>query len=80
MGWHASQPEVPFGGIGNPVRGHYHGEEGFPEPSDARAVFRRRRGSPTQLFHLPCGSLGQHLAMKCFPGDADPSLGGKPGR
>jgi coniferyl-aldehyde dehydrogenase len=78
-GWHAINHDAPFGGIGNSGIGNYHGEEGFRELSHARTVFERRRWFPTQLFHPPYGSFVQRLAMKFFLGEADPSLGGKPG-
>jgi len=78
-GWHAINHDAPFGGIGNSGIGNYHGEEGFRELSHARTVFERRRWFPTQLFHPPYGSFVQRLSMKYFLGEADPSLGGKPG-
>lgn len=68
-GWHVFQHDLPFGGVGNSGMGTYHGEEGFRELSHAKAVFKRHRWFPVQLFYPPYGRLVQRLALKYFIGD-----------
>ncbi len=69
-GWHAFNHDMPFGGIGNSGMGSYHGEEGFRELSHAKAVFRRWRLFPMQLFYPPYGNLVQRLVMRFYLGKA----------
>lgn len=81
-GWHVVNAAVPFGGVGNSGFGSYHGVEGFRELSNARAVFRRHRLFPTELFYPPVnvGWRGafQRFAMNLDSGKGDPALGGTP--
>ncbi|MHA6719506.1 coniferyl aldehyde dehydrogenase [Sphingomonas sp. RS6] len=49
---HASQEELPFGGIGPSGMGAYHGEAGFRTFSHARAVFRQSRIDVSRLAGL----------------------------
>jgi len=67
-GWHAFNHDMPFGGVGNSGMGSYHGEEGFRELSHAKAVFRRHRFFPMQLFYPPYGNLVQRLVMRIYLG------------
>jgi coniferyl-aldehyde dehydrogenase len=65
-GWHVFQHDLPFGGIGAPGMGSYHGEEGFRALSHARSVFREQRFFPVRLFHPPYGGLAQRLVLKLY--------------
>lgn len=67
-GWHVFQHDLPFGGIGNSGMGSYHGEEGFRELSHAKAVFKRHRWFPVQLFYPPYGNIVQQWAMRLYLG------------
>lgn len=67
-GWHVFQHDLPFGGIGNSGMGSYHGEEGFRELSHAKAVFRRHRWFPVDLFYPPYGNLAQRLSLRMYLG------------
>lgn len=67
-GWHVFQHDLPFGGIGNSGMGTYHGEEGFRELSHAKAVFKRQRWFPVELFYPPYGNLVQRLSMRFYLG------------
>lgn len=67
-GWHVFQHDLPFGGIGNSGMGSYHGEEGFRELSHGKAIFKRHRWFPVQLFYPPYGNLVQRLAMRLYLG------------
>lgn len=67
-GWHVFQHDLPFGGIGNSGMGSYHGEEGFRELSHAKAVFKRHRWFPVQLFYPPYGNWVQRMAMRMYLG------------
>jgi coniferyl-aldehyde dehydrogenase len=49
---HASQEELPFGGIGPSGMGAYHGEAGFRTFSHARAVFRQSRIDVSRIAGL----------------------------
>lgn len=66
--WHVFQHDLPFGGVGNSGMGSYHGEEGFRALSHGKAVFKRRRWFPTQLFYPPYGRWVQRIVMKFYLG------------
>lgn len=66
--WHAFQHDLPFGGIGNSGMGSYHGEEGFRALSHGKAVLKRQRWFPTQLFYPPYGRWVQRLAVRFYLG------------
>ncbi len=81
-GWHVVNAAVPFGGVGNSGFGSYHGEEGFRELSNARAVFRRHPTFPTELMYPPLNvgprGIFQRLSMNFYSKKPDPELGGTP--
>lgn len=66
--WHAFQHDLPFGGTGNSGMGSYHGEEGFRALSHGKAVLKRQRWFPTQLFYPPYGRWVQRLAVRFYLG------------
>jgi coniferyl-aldehyde dehydrogenase len=50
------------------VRRKNQGEEGFRALSHGKAVFKRQRWFPTQLFYPPYGRWVQRLVMKFYLG------------
>ncbi len=73
-GWHVTNFDAPFGGVGNSGMGTYHGVEGFRELSHTRTVFKRHRFYPIGLFYPPYGTRVQKRVLKFFLGDADPGV------
>ena len=69
-GWHVFNHDLPFGGTGQSGMGGYHGAEGFRELSHQKAVFRRRRLFPMELFYPPYGRFVQRLALRYYLGRA----------
>ena len=67
-GWHVFNHDLPFGGTGRSGIGTYHGVEGFRELSHQKAVFRRRRLFPMELFYPPYGRLVQRLVLRYYLG------------
>lgn len=58
-------PELPFGGHNASGIGKYHGESGFMEFSNSRAVARQHSPVPTtNLFLPPYGSRWMNLSLK----------------
>jgi coniferyl-aldehyde dehydrogenase len=50
---HATQEDLPFGGVGLSGMGHYHGRWGFDTFSKLTPVFRQSRLNATKLFLPP---------------------------
>jgi coniferyl-aldehyde dehydrogenase len=67
-GWHVFNHDLPFGGSGGSGMGSYHGVEGFRELSHQKAVFRRQRFFPMELFYPPYGRLVQRLVLRYYLG------------
>jgi len=66
---HLTIPDLPFGGVGNSGMGKYHGEWGFREFSNARAVLDRGTSFDPQVRYPPYGSdklkrMKKLMAMK----------------
>jgi aldehyde dehydrogenase (NAD+) len=59
---HITNPNLPFGGVGQSGLGAYHGEDGFRELSHARAVLRQGRASLAHFFFPPYTGKAQQLA------------------
>ena len=53
VGLHASQDDLPFGGVGASGMGHYHGYDGFVSFSKMRPVFYQARYSLISLLTPP---------------------------
>lgn len=68
--WHVLQHDLPFGGVGNSGMGSYHGQEGFRTLSHGKAVFKRQRWFPIQLFYPPYGRWVQRLVLRVYLGKA----------
>lgn len=66
--WHVLQHDLPFGGVGNSGMGSYHGHEGFCTLSHGKAVLKRRRWFPIQLFYPPYGRWLQRLVLRVYLG------------
>lgn len=66
--WHVFQHDLPFGGVGNSGMGSYHGQEGFRSLSHGKAILKRQRWFPTQLFYPPYGRWVQRLALRFYLG------------
>ncbi|MDR0277827.1 MAG: coniferyl aldehyde dehydrogenase [Paucimonas sp.] len=69
--WHVLQHDLPFGGVGNSGMGSYHGQEGFRSLSHGKAVFKRQRWFPIQLFYPPYGRWVQRLVLRFYLGKSD---------
>ncbi len=62
-GLHFYNANLPFGGTGNSGIGKSHGEAGFLEFSNRRAVLRQNRWvAPFKLLHPPYGKLAARVA------------------
>lgn len=51
--YHLAVPDLPFGGVGPSGMGKYHGEWGFKDFSNARAVLDRETGFDPDLIYPP---------------------------
>lgn len=58
---HIAQDNLPFGGVGESGKGHYHGYEGFETFSKKKSVFFQSRISGVGLFKPPYGTLFERL-------------------
>ncbi|MBL0140932.1 MAG: coniferyl aldehyde dehydrogenase [Betaproteobacteria bacterium] len=58
---HIAQDDLPFGGVGESGKGHYHGREGFDTFSKKKAVFRQSRLNGLKLFRAPYGKRFERL-------------------
>ncbi|MEZ5613813.1 MAG: coniferyl aldehyde dehydrogenase [Rhodocyclaceae bacterium] len=58
---HVAQDNLPFGGVGESGKGHYHGFEGFETFSKKKAVFFQSRLSGIGLFNPPYGRLFERM-------------------
>ena len=58
---HIAQDNLPFGGVGESGKGHYHGYEGFETFSKKKSVFFQSRISGVGLFKPPYGALFKRL-------------------
>ncbi|AZF43376.1 Aldehyde dehydrogenase [Pseudomonas sp. R1-43-08] len=54
---HATQDDLPFGGVGNSGTGAYHGYEGFIRFSHARGVFKLSRFNMSDKVSAPYGAM-----------------------
>ncbi|CAG0976728.1 partial Coniferyl aldehyde dehydrogenase, partial [Rhodocyclaceae bacterium] len=52
---------LPFGGVGESGKGHYHGFEGFEAFSKKKAVFFQSRVNGMGLFKPPYGTLFERM-------------------
>ena len=58
---HIAQDSLPFGGVGESGKGHYHGFEGFEAFSKKKAVFFQSRINGMGLFKPPYGKLFERM-------------------
>jgi len=58
---HIAQDSLPFGGVGESGKGHYHGFEGFEAFSKKKAVFIQSRLNGMGLFKPPYGRLFERM-------------------
>lgn len=58
---HIAQDSLPFGGVGESGKGHYHGFEGFEAFSKKKAVFFQSRLNGMGLFKPPYGALFERM-------------------
>jgi len=58
---HIAQDSLPFGGVGESGKGHYHGFEGFEAFSKKKAVFFQSRVNGMGLFKPPYGKLFERM-------------------
>ncbi len=58
---HIAQDSLPFGGVGESGKGHYHGFEGFEAFSKKKAVFYQSRLNGMGLFKPPYGKLFERM-------------------
>jgi acyl-CoA reductase-like NAD-dependent aldehyde dehydrogenase len=58
---HIAQDSLPFGGVGESGKGHYHGFEGFEAFSKKKAVFFQSRLNGMGLFKPPYGGLFERM-------------------
>lgn len=58
---HIAQDSLPFGGVGESGKGHYHGYEGFETFSKKKAVFFQSRLNGMGLFKPPYGKLFERM-------------------
>ncbi|WP_191488147.1 coniferyl aldehyde dehydrogenase [Pseudomonas sp. FEN] len=54
---HATQEDLPFGGVGESGTGAYHGYDGFVQMSHARGVFKLSRFNMSHRIAAPYGKL-----------------------
>ncbi|UZD97726.1 coniferyl aldehyde dehydrogenase [Pseudomonas corrugata] len=54
---HATQDDLPFGGVGSSGTGAYHGYEGFVRLSHARGVFKLSRFNMSDKVSAPYGAM-----------------------
>ncbi|MHA6788220.1 coniferyl aldehyde dehydrogenase [Pseudomonas bijieensis] len=54
---HATQDDLPFGGVGHSGTGAYHGYEGFVRLSHARGVFKLSRFNMSDKVSAPYGTM-----------------------
>lgn len=54
---HATQDDLPFGGVGHSGTGAYHGYEGFVRLSHARGVFKLSRFNMSDKVSAPYGAM-----------------------
>lgn len=66
---HAALPSLPFGGIGKSGTGRHHGQEGFLEFSNPRAVFERGTGDLIAAMYAPYGDLADAVIDAALKGD-----------
>ena len=59
--WHASQHDLPLGGIGASGLGRYHGFDGFESFSHKKSVFKTRRFKTTWFMQPPFGLLTEWI-------------------
>lgn len=58
---HIAQDSLPFGGVGESGKGHYHGFEGFEAFSKKKAVFFQSRVNGMRLFKPPYGKVFERM-------------------
>lgn len=58
---HIAQDSLPFGGVGESGKGHYHGFEGFEAFSKKKAVFFQSRLNGMGLFKPPYGRVFERM-------------------
>jgi len=58
---HIAQDSLPFGGVGESGKGHYHGFEGFEAFSKKKSVFYQSRLNGMALFKPPYGKLFERM-------------------
>jgi aldehyde dehydrogenase (NAD+)/coniferyl-aldehyde dehydrogenase len=58
---HIAQDSLPFGGVGESGKGHYHGFEGFETFSKKKAVFFQSRVNGMGLFKPPYGKVFERM-------------------
>ncbi len=58
---HIAQDSLPFGGVGESGKGHYHGFEGFEAFSKKKAVFFQSRLNGMGLFKPPYGKVFERM-------------------
>jgi aldehyde dehydrogenase (NAD+)/coniferyl-aldehyde dehydrogenase len=58
---HIAQDSLPFGGVGESGKGHYHGYEGFEAFSKKKAVFFQSRLNGMGLFKPPYGKVFERM-------------------
>ncbi|MBV6659760.1 coniferyl aldehyde dehydrogenase [Pseudomonas yamanorum] len=56
---HATQDDLPFGGVGNSGTGAYHGYDGFVRLSHARGVFKLSRFNMSDKVAAPYGTMAR---------------------
>lgn len=59
-----TNPDLPFGGVGNSGMGRYHGQAGFDNLSHLKAVMHRRFWPDIKLRYAPFSQLKQALLRK----------------
>jgi aldehyde dehydrogenase (NAD+)/coniferyl-aldehyde dehydrogenase len=58
---HIAQDSLPFGGVGESGKGHYHGFEGFEAFSKKKAVFFQSRANGMGLLKPPYGKVFERM-------------------
>jgi acyl-CoA reductase-like NAD-dependent aldehyde dehydrogenase len=58
---HIAQDSLPFGGVGESGKGHYHGFDGFETFSKKKAVFFQSRVNGMGLFKPPYGKVFERM-------------------